>query len=295
MNENRTFRASSRATNERMRRAYELWERRRNGIYDVAARTLSKREAELASLTALPSVAGVVDPAELDRLQREPGDLTTLPRATLWLLSVASATRGEQFGLDQIVDRQLGDDECFIYSELEEHYHTRYLAAVVGCFGGSIVPRRPPTMTRVAALAMTRAPRFFADVVLYVAEIFGICSFMMLQREADVLFADRPATLAAVRALFDRIIVDEVGHIVFLHSRLDAVRLRIAALLMPLAARHLLGDVPEAAVLFGRERCLQAVRDFDVYRLAHKLRVDGVLVCDDEIVAIARPTASATP
>lgn len=289
MNENRTFRASSPETNGRIRRAYELWERKRNGTYDVAARTLSHREADLARLTALPRVAGVVDPEELDRLQRVPGDLTALPRTTLWLLSVASATCGEQFGLEQIMNRRIEDDECFIYSELEEHYHTRYLAAVVGCFGGAIVERKPPWVTRLVAITMTRAPRFVADVALYVAEIFGICSFLMLQREANVLFADRPETLAAVRALFDRIIVDEIGHIVFLRSRLDDARLALAERLLPIAARRLLGDVPAAAALFGREQCLQAVRDFDIDQLADKLRIDGVLDCDEALIAARQP------
>jgi hypothetical protein len=294
LGENRTFQASSATTNERVRRAFEAWERARNGTYDLDRRTLSQREEDLAAITSLPGVAGVVDPADIERLQRAPPvDLADLPRTTLWLLSVASATCGEQFGLDQIADRKIRKDDAFIYSELEEHYHTRYLEAVVQCFGCTIVPRKPPVLTRLVALAMTRAPRFIGDLALYVAEIFGICSFLMLQQEANALFADRPKTLQAVRRLFDRIIVDEVGHIVFLRTRLDARRLWVASRLMPLVARHLLGDVPAAAALFGRERCLEAVRDFNIDELARSLQVDAILHRDETLFASPSPTPAA--
>ena len=62
--------------------------------------------------------------------------------------------------------------------------------------------------------------------------------------------------------------VDEIGHVYYLRSRLGPVRLRLARLLLPVIARSMVKDVPEAVRLFGREQVLARILDPEVVAAA---------------------------
>jgi hypothetical protein len=107
----------------------------------------------------------------------------------------------------------------------------------------------------VARLVVTLAggmPHVISDVVALAAELSGVAAFRLLLESGRELFADEPDVVAQIEDLFGQILVDEVGHVRFLRSRLGPVRLRIAAALLPLVTRGMIDDMPELVALLGR-------------------------------------------
>ena len=88
--------------------------------------------------------------------------------------------------------------------------------------------------------------------------------FHLLLHKARELFGDQPGPLARIEELFAQIMVDEVGHVHFARSQLDAAGLAIAKRLLPLVARGILDDMPEYYQLFGRERLMEEILRADV-------------------------------
>ena len=95
-------------------------------------------------------------------------------------------------------------------------------------------------------------------------EVVGVAVFALLREHATRLFADQPPVLARIHEVLDLVLRDEIGHVYFLRSRLGPVRLRLCRLALPLIARVLLADMPEAARVFGGQAFLDRVGAADV-------------------------------
>ena len=65
------------------------------------------------------------------------------------------------------------------------------------------------------------------------------------------LCADQPRAKARIELLLREILIDEIGHVLFLRSQLGAIRLGVSWLLLPIIARVLISDYPEMQRLFG--------------------------------------------
>jgi hypothetical protein len=290
------FKPLSPAARQRFHDVYLAHEEQRNGAPDVVAKTLALREPMFAALEAEPVVWQGDALVDVERFNThhvagtlEPG----LSRATLWALAVAKANCGERFGVDHIMTKRSANDDVhdpLVHTELEEYYHTRILRGVVATVGAEMQLLQPPATTRVVALAMTRAPRAVSEVVLFVAEIFGLCSFLKLAEEADALLASQPAVRAHTAKLFAQIISDEIGHVLFLRSRLGGVRLRAAQRILPRVTKRLLDDFPEADLLFTRAACLESVRTLDMDALAQRFSPSLWEAARDDVIEAARET-----
>ncbi|APR85351.1 Hypothetical protein A7982_10700 [Minicystis rosea] len=116
-------------------------------------------------------------------------------------------------------------------------------------------------------------PRGALDVLAMAFEVVGIMAFRAMRNEARILFADQAAPLARIDALFAQLLVDEVGHVQFLRSRLGPSRLAMAHAALPFAQRALLNDNHEIRTLLERRGEMDAIE---------RLNLDEVVVDDPE-------------
>jgi len=243
--------------------------RARDGLPELSTRTFTLREALFRDLVENPvRRAGrpVVDPEVFARnhLLHEPEP--DLDEPMLWALCMAKCNRGERHGVDYKLARKGFDsggvDDPFTYVEIEETYHTRMLVDALRVIGVEVELVPPRGLTRWVVEIFGVAPRSFSDVVALDAELIGLAMFKLLLEKARALFADQPAPLARIEALLGGIVVDEIGHIHFLRSRLGPARLAVARAMFHVVARGLLDDNPEVGRLFGRERVIARALQF---------------------------------
>jgi hypothetical protein len=176
---------------------------------------------------------------QMNQLLREPEP--GLDEAMLWALCVAKCNRGERHGVDYKLAKKGfspgGSDNPFVFIEIEETYHTRMLCAALQAIGLEVEFVPPQGAIRWVVEVFGLAPRLLTDVVALDAELTGVIVFRLLLDKARELFADQPGPLARIEALLRQILVDEVGHVHFLQSRLEPARLAIARRLLPLIVR----------------------------------------------------------
>jgi hypothetical protein len=249
-------------------RRYVAWLHETDGLPDLQARTLPSREARFRELESRPKPPALVDQAVYDRNVRRSRPEPGLDRRTLWALAVAKANRAERYGIELKLwlkgFEPRGADDPYTFVELQELYHTRIFVALLRTVGidGEILP--PKGLTRLVVTLAGGLPHAISDVVALAAELSGVAAFRLLLETARELFADEPVVLAEIEDLFRQILVEEVGHVRFLRSRLGPLRLRIAAALLPLVTRGMIDDMPELVALLGRDRYLAEVMRCDV-------------------------------
>lgn len=266
------FTPLSRAERRAFVEHYRDYLRRRDGVPDTTAYTFSVREAVFRRLEEDPVARTgepIVDRAVFDRNANEQDVADEgLDEATLWAILAARMNRQEQYAIRFLEERGQyagGDpDDPTTYIDIEERYHGRLLDDALRTLGLEPRWRPPPRLTRFMLRQIIRLPRFVSDVTVLCGEIIGVASFMLLRERAAVLFADQPASAQRLQFLLTQLLVDEVGHVYYLRSRLGPVRLRLAQLLLPFIARSMLKDVPEAVRLFGREAVLARILDPEV-------------------------------
>lgn len=260
---------------------YMSYLRRRDGMPCLATRTFEVREVLFRKMAESPvRRAGrpVVDPAvfqrNLARCAPEPG----LDAATLWALAVAKGNRAERYGVEYKLGRRGfesdGVDDLLTYVEIQECYHTRLLLRILEVIGLECDVGEPiGALTRAGVRLFAQLPRAVLDVLALAFEVVGIVAFHAMRDEARVLFADQPEPLARIDALFAQLLVDEVGHVHFLRSRLGAHRLGIARAALSLAKRSLFNDNHEIRMLLERRGALSDLARIDV---------DAIVAADPE-------------
>jgi hypothetical protein len=245
--------------------------RARNGLPQLETRTFTIRERLFQELETRPvrrTGPPIVDPEVFadNHLRRvpQPG----LDEPTLWALCMAKGNRAERHGIDYKLAKKGytpgGADSPFVYIEIEETYHTRILYDALRVIGLDVEFTPPRGMTRRLVEFFGLAPHVMTDLVVLDAEVTGVVLFRMMLEKARELFSDQRAPLARIEKLLREIIIDEVGHVHYLISRLGPKRLAVARALLPLIARALLDDIPEFGLLFGRERVVAAILAADL-------------------------------
>jgi hypothetical protein len=244
--------------------------KRRDGTPDQARHTFDIREEFFQDLEANPvrwQGRPIVDP-EVFRRNLDGKLEEGLDEATLWALAVAKVNRAERFGVEYGFalhgSRADGAEDPYTYTEIEETYHTRILRDAVETLGLRMEMQPPPTPTRLVIQGMVRLPRGISNVLVLAGEIGGVVIFQKLLEKARELFSAQPEVLGRIEALFEQILVDELGHVYFLRSTLDPPRLWAAKRSLPLVLANFLRDSPEVVRLFGREALLREMRRADI-------------------------------
>ncbi|MEW6775830.1 MAG: hypothetical protein AB1405_06030 [Bdellovibrionota bacterium] len=261
-----TFKALSKPEREEVRRKYVEYLKKRNGAPDFDAHTSSKRDAFFAELDARPVLAsekGRLNQDVFIRNQRRGAPEEGLDERTLWAVCAANANLTEDYGVKYGFEVKPMKDPEYPYSwvQIEENYHTRMLADCVRALGAQMEIIPPKFGTRVLLGILVQLPYYFSNVLILCAEACGLVVFKGLQKKARELFADEPEALARINALFNQIIIDEVGHVRWVHSQMGQIRLSIAKAIMPFIFRAFLRDLPAIVKLFGMDSLLAGLQE----------------------------------
>jgi len=253
-------------------RAYLAHLEQRNGTID-AERRFARREEFLRALDLEPPSDGPLVAQETFDRHNGPGPVdASLDAMSLWAVTTAKANLSEryaielQLGMAPAGDFDPADPQSYI--DVEEHYHTRILADALRAIGLRASFGVPPLATRILIAVMIRLPRSVANVVILAAELGGVVLFRLLLEKARAIFAHQPKALAHIVELFGQIIADEIGHVLFVRSRLGRVRLGLARrVAVPIVARLYRHVVPEIDVLFGTRALLERMKQLDLDEL----------------------------
>jgi hypothetical protein len=253
------FESMDPATRRAFSSAYLRHLEQHDGEIDHHRRRFRAREALFRAIVERPVALRrpLVDQDAFDRNNR-PGPIDPqLDPLTLWALTAAKANLSERHAIEIQLARSAGrpvdTNDPQSYIDIEEFYHTRILADVLATIGLTASFGPPPLATRILIAVMIRVPRAIANFVILAAELGGVALFQLLLEKARTLLASEPAALARVEQLFAQIIADEIGHVLFVRSRLGRVRLWLAQrFALPIVAVLMRHDMPEIDRLFGR-------------------------------------------
>jgi hypothetical protein len=249
---------------------YLFYLRGRDGTPALDTRTFSGREKRFLQLEGRllpPPALGLSAEVFQRNLLREKPEPGLEPRM-LWALAMAKISRSERYGVDYKL-KTCGfaiavDNDPHLYVELEELYHSRIITLALRHLGLDAQLRPPSRITQLALRMMMLLPHTISDVIVMSAEVAGVIVFRLLAEKARELFQEAPEALSNILELLAQLLIDEVGHVYYLRSRLDGPRLFLARLILPLVARALLDDTPEIWPLLGRERLMKEILAADI-------------------------------
>jgi hypothetical protein len=228
----------------------------RDGEPDFARHTLARREAFFEGLARSPVRSRIpIDRAAYLRNVARHRPEAHLDERTLWLVVTAKANQAERFGvgLAELYGRITADsDPVRVHIQLQEFYHTRLLADVVGMFGLPVHPRPPALFTRIIIRLTIALPEEWHLPLAGAAEMVGCVMFRALRDRGVALFAEEPAVAGRIRVLYDEILGDEIGHVGQIASRLGPTGRSVMRGLYRLLAHRVAGGLPELRALFGR-------------------------------------------
>jgi hypothetical protein len=270
----RIFEPMGAAQKAAFHRAYLEHLQRHDGDIDPDQRRFLRREALVEELVASPvplDAGPLVAQSTFDRNNR-PGPIDpVLDDASLWALTAAKANLSERHAIEQQLAMsargQLDREDPQSYIDIQELYHTRILSDALAAIGLKAAFGVPPLGTRILIAVMIHLPRAIANVVILAAELGGVVLFRLLRNKARRLFAHEPRALARIEQLFSQIIADEIGHVLYVRSRLGRARLWLARRLLPIVAALYRHDVPEIDRLFGPTALLDRMRSVDLVEL----------------------------
>jgi hypothetical protein len=246
------------------REIYLDYLRERNGAADLALRSCVQREAALSWIASRPVMVGStqrLDQSTFSRNQAMRVPEVGLSMQMLWTLCAASINLAEAWGVDYTFElRDHRDDtDPYAWVLLEESYHTRLLGDCVRALGLEMSIRPPRAVVRTLLKGTLRLPYSWSNMTILASEVIGLVAFKALQRTARELFAYEREVLARIDGIFDQIITDEIGHVMWLRSTMDSTRLALTRRLVPWVARAYLRDIPVVAMLLGRESLLESI------------------------------------
>jgi len=236
----------------------------RDGEPDFERHTLARREALFERLRrdAVRSRLPIDRATYLRNLARRRPE-RGLDARTLWLVVTAKANQAERFGvgLAELYGRIAADsDPVRVHIQLQEFYHTRLLADVVGMFSLPVHARPPGLFARLIIRLTIALPEEWHLPLAGAAEMMGCVMFRALRDRGVALFAEEPAVAARIRLLYDEILGDEIGHVGYIAARLGPARRSVLRGLYRVLTRSAAAGLPELAALFGRRALAEHFR-----------------------------------
>ena len=217
--------------------SYLAFVRERDGEPDLTRRTLARREAwfeKLRSDPVPPWTGERIDPARFKQWHLGERPLRDASPLAIWLVAIARANEGEEWGVDYLLDRggfqglgRHGTLQPRDFADLEETYHTRIFKEIVRLFGLDFELRPPPRPIQQSVKLMAYLPEALSFTLLAAGELMGTIAFLELAQRAERLLRDQPEVLARIRDLLDEILVDEVGHVTYLLGSMGPTRLSV--------------------------------------------------------------------
>jgi hypothetical protein len=240
----------------RQQAAYLAHLRRRDGAPDLDGGTLAHREAFFREIDGNPlRYAGDV-PRDEFRRRMATNDVAGASRMALWLSIMASTDEGERYAVGLALEDRMKlpkamlADDPMTYVEIEELYHTRILLDALRVLGLEWEMREPIGAVRAFLWSLIRLPKWMSNPVVLMGEIAGTIIFMRLRETARELFGTETAEARRIRALIDEILVDEIGHVAYVRSKMGPVEMAVARAILTLGGRLLFLQTPAIAALW---------------------------------------------
>jgi hypothetical protein len=188
-----------------------------------------------------------------------------------WILAVARGNQAERFGVElgRLYGHAAPEDAPSeeIHLLLQESYHTRILADVVGIFGLP-VPQLPPSFLIrqfIKLMVFNPLPKRFNWPLVGMAEMQGCLFFKALRDRGVELFAEEPEVVERIRLLFNEILADELCHVGLIDARLGRFGRAVKQKLFDAAAVGTLRNPKNLAAVIGPERVTELYgRPFDL-------------------------------
>jgi hypothetical protein len=270
-----------------IRADYRAFLHARDGVMDLANRTLSKREAAMARFLAPGERAGecAID-RELFERQHERFDArrATSPEALL-LLALVKVNAAEAWGVHRTFDGALGrakrsDDDTEVVLLVEEFYHTKILLSAARLYGLEVTTAaRPHAGLRALVSGIATLPAALARPLTLAGEIIGVLTFLNLLHVARDVLHDAPAVRDAIEERLIEILIDELGHVSFQRLRLGRVGLALTKSLLPLVASGLSSAIPEVRALGAMPRSpVAAIAALDAATLPEAVRRNAFIL-----------------
>lgn len=247
------FTPLARSDRQRELEAYRDYLAARDGVVDVEARTLSKREASMARFRI--SGNREIDRALFDRQYARFDPLCPTPREMLLLLALVKVNAAEAWGVNRTFDLALAHarrtaDDTEVVLLVEETYHTRILLSTACLYGIDVrAPFEPNAGLRALVSGIATLPQALARPLTLAAEIVGVLAFQNLLEVAGDVLRDSPEVRDAVEERLIEVLIDELGHVSFQRLGLGHLGLLQAKALVPIVARGLSNTIPEARAL----------------------------------------------
>jgi hypothetical protein len=227
----------------------------RDGVVDIAARTLSKREESIHTYEARPAVTAAIDEPLFRRLYAKFDKNERVSKEMLLLLSLVKVNSAEAYGVErnfQNVLKRAGREhnESLLRILCEETYHTRILLSAANHYGITVDQAyRPPSALRILISGIATTPDVIALPLTLAGEIVATLMFTKLLMLVPSLLAHAPEIRDAVEQRLIDICTDEHGHISY--NRLQAGPADFAELrmILPITARVMRGVFPEMVAL----------------------------------------------
>lgn len=256
---------------------YRAYLRERNGEADLLNRRLAHREEFFAKIEANPVRSRrVIDPEVFERAMQSRRPASDMSPELAFLLATAKLNQAERFGvgLGETYGKNSGGDILpeRVYTELEEHYHTRLLAYVLDIFGLPFRVTPPPFVMRQFVKLTVFIPEERSFAFVGAAEIAGCAMFDLLGQAGAALFADEPEVADRIRLLYGEILTDEIGHVGYCAARSSDAGRRIMRILSGPIARLFSRQTPEILRVVGREALDERLsRPFDIADFQERL------------------------
>ncbi len=248
--------------------AYLAWLRTRDGRPAVANLQLSHREAYFEAIDATPlHWQGHVPHDEFNAVMKDAAALPSASPMAVWMATVAQVNEGEQFGVRKGMERYAKegpkDDDPMVFVELEEFYHTRILVDTLRTLGAEVSIPNPRGAFLMLLLVLSTLPRFISDIFVLVAEVMGTLIFTELRRQARTLFGTESEAARRIHSLLDEILIDEVGHVSYVRSKLNPFQMFLSRAVVLVLAPVFLRMVPPARYLTDSKALIRKARTMD--------------------------------
>jgi hypothetical protein len=229
--------------------------RLRDGIIDLEAGTLSKREVWFGQLESNP----VLWPKAVDLVQFGRNSEKFVDRNAdeimLFLLVISKISRTENYGAVRLAAsgriEAAGEFSPDAYMNTEELYHTRILENIVRCFGIELEIVPPPVVHRALIHGMMKLPKSATLPIILASECAAAITFRLLIDKAEGLFSAHPDVRDRIVLLLQDILTDEIGHVAYCRSKLNGFGIRLTRSVYPVVVKQLLAGLPEMTALLG--------------------------------------------
>jgi hypothetical protein len=237
------------------RAAYRQFLGERDGIADVSARTLSRREQGMQRYLR-PSLTPRGIDHGLFAQQYERFDTSrTTPKNLLLLLTLVKVNGAEAFGVESSYPAALRraealQDDLELMLLIEETYHTKILLSSALLHGIAVESAyRPPLSLRLLIASIEHTPESIARPLTLAAEVLGTVLFLGLLKATREICNEDGELRDAIEERLTDVLIDEIGHISFNRMCLDESGLARARRLLPWVSRGLKDAIPELSAL----------------------------------------------